>query len=82
MCGILQKSIFGQVLFNTLTGGIDNGIELTFSKSVDDTKLTGTSDASDDRDAIQRYLGRLDRWAPSNHIKYIKTYCKVTPGLR
>ncbi|GAB0206873.1 hypothetical protein GRJ2_003152900 [Grus japonensis] len=64
-------------LFNVLVGNMDSGIERTLSKFADDTKLHGTVDMLEGRDAVQRDLDRLERWARANHIKFNKAKCKV-----
>ena len=71
----------GLVLSDTFIGNIDDGTECTLSKFADDTKLSGAVDAVEGRDAIQRYLNRLERWdlCESNDIQLSKVQ-GFTPG--
>ncbi|GAB0204765.1 hypothetical protein GRJ2_002942100 [Grus japonensis] len=56
---------------------MDSGIECTLSKFANNTKVCGVVNTLEGRDAIQRDLDRLERWARANRMKFSKAKCKV-----
>ncbi|GAB0179044.1 mitochondrial enolase superfamily member 1 [Grus japonensis] len=72
-----KGSVLGRALFNIFVSDMDSGIKCTLSKFANDTKLCGVVNMLEGRDAIQRDLDRLERWARANLMKFSKAKCKV-----
>jgi len=52
-------------------------VNLSLSKTANDTKLCGAVDTLEGRDDLQRDLGRLERWTCAKFMKFNKAKCKV-----
>jgi len=74
---VSQGSVFRLILLNIFVGYKDSGIECTLSKFANDTKLCGAVNTLEGRDAIQRDLDTLERWAYVNLMSFNKAKCKV-----
>ncbi|GAB0203592.1 hypothetical protein GRJ2_002824800 [Grus japonensis] len=75
--GVPHWLVLGLALFNIFASDMDSGIECTLSKFANDTKLCGAVNMLEGRNAIQKDLDRLERWAYANCMKFNKAKCKV-----
>jgi len=69
--------ILGSMLFNIFINHLDGGIKYSLMKFDNDTKPSGEMNTSEERDALQDDLGRLEEWANKNHTKFSKDKCKI-----
>lgn len=56
---------------------MDNEVECTLSKLVDNTKLGGVAKALEGRARNQNDLDRLERWSTISEMRFNKNKCRV-----
>jgi len=75
--GIPQRLEMQSVSYNNFVGNMNSEIECTLSRFADNIRLSGAVDMLGGKDAIQRDLDRLEKWAHANLMKFNKTTCMV-----
>lgn len=76
MSGVPQGSVLKLVVF-IFVNDIDDKIECILRRSAVDIKLSGAIDKVEERDAIQRDMDKLKKWANVNLVRFNKAKCKV-----
>ena len=67
----------GLVLFSIVISDTDDRIKHTLSKSLDNTKLSSAVSTLEGREAIQRNLDMLEKWAHEN----LMNKARAIPGI-
>ena len=75
--GVLQGSVLG-LSFSATPSITDDGMECSPRVFVDDTTLSGAVDILEGREAIQRDLDRLEKWAHENPMRFNRGKWKVS----
>ena len=81
MVVVPQGSFLGSVLFPTFTSDTDDGVECILSKFADNTKLSSAINPLEGREATQRGLDGLEKWAPVNLMTFKCQMQGVALGL-
>jgi len=77
MTGVPQASILGLVFFNIFITDIVSGIECTLRRFASDIQLSGAVHITAGMDDIHKDLGRLEKWAHMNTVRFNKAKHKM-----
>ena len=69
---VFLRDEYWDILFNIFVSDTDSGTECSLSKFTNDTKPCGELSTLEGRNAIQRDLNRLERWACANVMRFNK----------
>ena len=80
LSGVPQGSVLGPTLFIIFINNLDEAMDIAtgiISKFADDTKMGRTISGEDDRNALQRDIDSLLKWADVWQAQFNATKCKV-----
>jgi len=75
--GVAWGSILRSVLCNIFINDLEEELERALVKVLNDTKLESAVSILEGKTAIQRDLGKLEKWADRNFVKFNKDESKV-----
>lgn len=75
MSGVPKESVLGPLFLNIFINDLDSGTECTLNKFENDTKLSGTVNMEEGKDAIQMDMDKFEKWAHENLTKISKVKC-------
>jgi len=75
--GVPHGSVLGYLLFTIYINDLDTGLEGSFAKYADDTKIDGTLSCNEEIRTLQMDIDRLGEWAKMWQMEFKVDKCEV-----